>query len=442
MRVAIVGGGISGLSAALRLIRHGCEVTVYEREAIGGLAGTQDIGGIPIEKFYHHLFRSDTDYQALVKELGLQDRILWFKDSIGIYCQGRVHPFTSPRDLLLFRPLALLQRVLFGMHALHFKRRRDYEGLDEVSVEEWYRRRGNWAGYETIWKPLLKSKFADYHPQVPAAFIWGRIRPRAGSPQAGGSLGYMKGGFAVTHEAIRERLVHAGGRLLEHSPVQGLGRDADGLFVLREGLREEFDAILSTLPIPVFARLVSGAPVDYLDRLRAIRYMGVCCLLLELDRPLSSTYWINVADPEITFGGVIEHTNLVPAEWYGGKRLVYLFNYVPEGHPYLSLNAEEYYSLHLPSLKRVFPNFSEAHVLSKRVAKTAHATPVYTVGFGKRMLEIQTPVPGVYLATTAQIYPLDRNMSHCVQLSMKAADVIAGCELPQFVGGVEVSSLT
>ena len=73
-RIAIVGGGITGMAAADALSQRGLTCTIYERDAaLGGLAGSFQVDGVLLEKFYHHLFTSDTAMASLIEDLGLGD---------------------------------------------------------------------------------------------------------------------------------------------------------------------------------------------------------------------------------------------------------------------------------------------------------------------------------------------------------------------------------
>jgi len=76
---AILGAGALGLTVAFRLAQRGHAVTVIEREPLpGGLAAGFELEpGMWLEKFYHHLFRSDRRAVAMIEELGLGDRLEW-----------------------------------------------------------------------------------------------------------------------------------------------------------------------------------------------------------------------------------------------------------------------------------------------------------------------------------------------------------------------------
>ena len=103
MRVGIIGGGIGGLGAGYELAKTGHQVTIYERAPfLGGLASTFEIGGGRLERFYHHLFKSDTTIIDLLKELNLDENLIWEQSKTGWFHDGKIYPFSGPLDLLKF----------------------------------------------------------------------------------------------------------------------------------------------------------------------------------------------------------------------------------------------------------------------------------------------------------------------------------------------------
>ena len=113
---AILGAGALGLTTAIRLGRAGDRVTVIEREALpGGLAaGFQPTEGVWLEKFYHHLFKSDTRAIAMIQELGLGDRLEWKQPITATLRDGQFHQLDSPASLLRFSPLPMIDRLRMG----------------------------------------------------------------------------------------------------------------------------------------------------------------------------------------------------------------------------------------------------------------------------------------------------------------------------------------
>ncbi|NLW94157.1 MAG: NAD(P)/FAD-dependent oxidoreductase [Chlamydiae bacterium] len=421
MKAVVIGGGITGLSAAYALAKRGDEVTLLEREGrAGGLAGSFRVGGVWLERFYHHIFKTDTAILGLIDELGLSKRLLWRPSSIGFFHRGAVHPFTTPWDLLRFSPLRFADRVWLGLAVRRFQRMEEWEELDGVTCADWFSAQVSPAAYRTVWEPLLRLKFGDAAGRIPASWIWGRIHPRARSRSRGGmreELGYLEGGFELMLERLKEALARRGVRLLEGTAAEYIISERDRARGVVAGGRELFcDSVVCTAPIPAFLAIAPPLPRDYADALAGIRYQAAVCLVLECAEGVSPVYWLNISDPAVTFGGLIEHTNFVSPARYGGSRIVYLFNYVREDDPLFRMPAEEYYAFHEESLKRVNPSFRREQVKGMRLFRAPHATVVYTLGYRKAMPPFATPVKGLYLVNTSQIYPYDRNMNNCAAL--------------------------
>ena len=397
MRVGVVGGGAAGLAAAYELSKAGVSVALYERAPfLGGQASTFDVAGARLERGYHHLFNSDTDIISLMEEIGLGDRVRYIESKVGTLYDGRIYNFVTPIDLLKFTPLGLVDRFRLGLVTLMLQRMKDWRRLEDVTANEWLRRKAGRRAYEVFWGPMLRGKFGEsYYEQVTMAWIWGKVHTRFASRGKGLSkemLVYPEGSFGEVFDVLGEKVSELGGEIFLSravteiavedgravglnvadapatwtspqplaDPEEGEGNDADG--GLGTPSFEPFDAVISTVPSYSFARLLPSLPDEYMDKLTGVRYMSAVLLILVLDRPLSHVYWLNVADRSIPFVGVIEQTNLLGPEHYGGKHVVYLSNYLSREHPMYRMEHRELLDAYAPHLKKINPEFDPSWI--------------------------------------------------------------------------------
>ena len=147
-------------------------------------------------------------------------------------------------------------------------------------------------------------------------------------------------------------------------------------------------------------------------------------MLMELDRSFSPFYWTNVADAELPFVGLIEQTNFIEPERYGGRRFLYVANYVPPDDPLLALSTNALLRHYEPGLRRVNRAFSTEWVRDLWVFREPAAQPIVTIGYSERIPPLHTGVPGLMLANTTQIYPEDRGTNYSVRLGSEAAGAV------------------
>jgi protoporphyrinogen oxidase len=259
-------------------------------------------------------------------------------------------------------------------------------------------------------------------------------------------LGYPRRSWEPLFGELRDRIEGAGGRVLIDRPAARLRRVAEGFEVTAgapgsfrtghdparyetAGAPERYDAVVATVPNDVFAGLLDdGLAADigpeYLGRLERIEYHTALCLLLELDRRFSPFYWTNIADPELPFVGLVEHTNFVEPERYDGRRFMYIANYLAPGDPLLELDADALLDRYTPGLRRVNPGFERSWVKQRWLHREPAAQPIVTVGYPERIPPLQTGVPHLVLANTTQIYPEDRGTNYAVRLGGDAAEAL------------------
>lgn len=425
--VVIIGGGFSGLAAAYHLLGSGAKITILEEQPdLGGLAGCFEVSpGVTLEKFYHHWFTSDTDILGLVNELGLDSALQYNKTNTGLYHANSVFRLASPIDLLKFTALPFFDRIRTGFMALTARRIRDWHSLEDLSAEEWIISLAGRRSYEVIWQPLLKGKFGVEAENVSAVWFWNKLKLRGSSRGKGGSesLVYLHGGFSALLKALRKRLEDAGVEIRTSTAVNEItinnGR-ADG--VITSTGRLEADAVLATVPLPVFIKLAPGLPQAFKAAAAGIRFLGNICLIFRLRQSLSSTYWLNVADPSFPFVGVIEHTNMDSRSNYGGEHIAYVSKYLPTSDPLFALEKEALLDYSLPYLQRIFPEFSRDWIIDCALWRASYSQPVITRNYSEHVPPFQTPAGNLWLCTMAQIYPEDRGTNYAVKYGRLVAE--------------------
>ena len=429
--IAIVGAGLTGLVAALRLAAAGKRVTVFERyPEPGGLVATFDAGGEQLECFYHHVFSTDTDYVALAEELGLAGEIAWLPSRMGIWAHDRLWDFGTPASLLRFGPLPCFDKVRFALSTLYLSRRTGLAEFEGVTARDWLQRHAGRAAYDSVWGPLLAQKFAERAETVSMAWLWNKIHLRGRSRDRGGMgerLGYMAGSFGRLIDALAGRVAAAGVRLEMASPVRAIRPVAGGIEVATRKDAAVFDTVLFTAAPAELLRVAGDhLPAVYRERLGSIDHTHALCCVLELDRPLTPYYWLNIADPAFPFGGVIEHTNLVSPERYRGRHVVYLSKYVLDDHPLWQAQDGAIWDAMLPWLGRLNPAFDASWIQERHVFRAAFAQPIVPCHYSRTIPPFATPIPGLYHACMAQVYPEDRGQNYAVRAANRAAAALAG----------------
>lgn len=455
MRVAVIGAGMTGLVAALRLGQSGHRCDVYERwPGLGGQVATLDVGGDPLERYYHHLFTTDVEITRLYEELGMGDDLEWRPSSVAVFANGRSHPFTTPLDLLRFRPLGFAARLRMGFAVLMLQRRHPEVGpFEDMTAKEWILRAMGRQPWEQVWGPLLRGKFGSRAEDISMAWLWSKLTLRRrieGASARQELLGYPRGSWQPLLERLQVEIEAAGGRVLIDRPAASISRVVEGGYSITAGTPDSFrrghdprrfeplpdpetyDGVVATVPGELFLALLDeelrdALDGDYADRVESIEYHEALCLLLELDRPFSDFYWTNIADPQLPFVGLIEQTNFVEPARYGGTRFLYVANYLERGHPWLPLSPEEIFHLYEPGLRKVQPAFDQSWVKQSWLFREPAAQPIVTRGYRERMPALTTGVPGLVLANTTQIYPEDRGTNYSVRLGGQAAEALLAC---------------
>ena len=434
MRVGIIGGGVAGLAAAYHLTKEGHFAEVFEvAPFLGGQASTFDVFGGRLERGYHHLFVSDTEIADLIQELGLGGKLAWLESTVGFYHGGKIWDFASPMDLLRFKPLPFLDRIRVGFWTFILQKTKSYSKFEGVTARDWLSKRMGRRGYEVIWEPLLRGKFGEFYDKIGMTWIWNKVTLRVASRKGAGQvehLGYPMGSFGEVIEVLADRIAQQGGVIHTSASVTQIV-EADGsataMEVQLEGgetERREYDAIIATTPSYVFTRLAPAMPPEYQSKLENVDYLSAVLMVMVMDRPFTNKYWMNIADPNMPFVALIEHTNLIDKELYGGKHILYISNYPSRDNELYQMSGDELMDLFVPHLQKINPDFERSWVIEYHHHRVDGAQPIVSVNYGAGIPDHRTPVQGLYLANTTQIYPEDRGTNYSVRMGRQVARMV------------------
>jgi protoporphyrinogen oxidase len=428
-KVAIIGGGFAGLSAAYHLGKAGVEVTLYEREkTLGGLAGGFSLLGMPLEKAYHFFYKGDQHLLGLAKELGIGDKASFYKSSTGTYFGGKLYPFMTAKDLLTFSPLPFLDRIRFGVSALYLQFLKNWKPLSRITAYEWLKK---WAGpkvTEVIWEPLLRGKFNKYYKEIAMSWLWRRIQIRAVSKDKEGEmLGYFHGGFVTIVDALSNKINSFGGSIVTEQGIERIEKSDRGAVLVVNGERKQFDAVIATVPSPAFARLIdgnAGVTEDYTKKLKSIDYLGAVVMVFATDQLVSPYFWHNINDSKIPFLVLLSTSALTGTDAFKGKHIYYIGAYVPTEHRYFSQEAEEIMSEWKAGLKTMFPHFDESQILEEKLFRFKDAQHIVGTDYIEKIPAYQSPVPHVFLSNFSQIFPDDRGTNYAIEEGKKIATLV------------------
>jgi protoporphyrinogen oxidase len=433
MKVAVVGAGIAGLAAAYDLLAAGHQVTLYEAAAhTGGLAAgfREPHWQWPLEKFYHHLFTSDRSIIGLVEELGMSDELFFPRPVTSVLYQDRIVPFDSPQAWLTFPAFNWLDVARFGLVSAYLRFSKPWRRLEQTTADAWLRR---WYGdkiYEILWRPLLIGKFGPYYQEANMAWMWARLHVR--SPR----LGYFIGGFQAFVDRLSDAVARRGGLIHLNCPVAKIQPQDGRILITVAGSEAAFDRCLVTTSPGLLAQMTPALPEGYRRRLALLKSMGAVVLVLALKRSLlAKTYWLNLPanSPDksgnpFPFLALVEHTNYIDKKHYGGDHILYCGDYVVPDHPYFEMAESEVAQLFTAALGRFNAEFRPDWVRRSWLFRARYAQPVPLVNHSQNIPALQTPLPGLFLATMSQVYPWDRGTNYAVEIGRRAAGKILDSE--------------
>jgi protoporphyrinogen oxidase len=421
-RIVVIGAGVMGLAAAHRAVSLGHEVDLIEADSVpGGMAAHFDFGGLSIERFYHFVCKSDEPTFALMRELGIGERMHWRPTYMGYYMKGQIHPWGDPISLMRFPHLSLLAKIRTGIQMFLTTKRKSFASIEHKTAREWLEGGSGQEVYRTLWKRLMDLKFYELADELSASWIAARVR-RVGNSRRSifqEELGYIEGGSQTLVDALVCAFSAKGGRLHLSTPAKRVVTEAGKVTsVLVGGHIFYADAVISTVPTPFISSLVPDLPEASKAQYDAIRNIGVVCLLLKLKKSVSRNFWVNIVDESIDIPGLIEFSNLRPVE----NTIVYIPYYMPTTQPKWQWSDQQFIDEAFGYIRTINPRIVESDLIDARLGRLRYAQPICEPQFYDKLPPIKTPIEGLQIADTCYYYPEDRGIAESVRYGRMMAE--------------------
>lgn len=424
-RVIVIGAGAMGLAAAHRAAQLGHEVDLIEVDSVaGGMAAHFDFGGLSIERFYHFVCRSDEPTFALMRELGIGDKMRWRPTSMGYFMKGKIHPWGDPISLLRFPHLSLIAKIRTGLQMFLTTKASSFASIENKTARQWLEKGSGREVYQTLWKRLMELKFYEMADNVSASWIATRVR-RIGNSRRSifqEELGYIEGGSQTLVDALVCAYTAEGGRIHLATSVEKVETEGGKVTgVIAGGRFHAGDAVISTVPTPLISKMIPDLPAASKAQYDAIQNIGVVCLIFRLKKSISKHFWINIVDDEIDIPGLIQFSNLRPVD----DTVVYVPYYMPTTQAKWQWSDDQFVEEAFSYIRKVNPQITESDLIDAKVGRLKYAQPVCEPGFLDTLPPIQTPITGLQIADTCYYYPEDRGISESVRYGRMMAEAVA-----------------
>ena len=431
MNIAIIGAGYSGLTIAKKLEEKGNNVTIFEKNnSVGGMVSTVDLYDTKLEKYYRHIFKSDKEAIELIKEMGLENELIWPSTKMGYLTNRKIYEWGTPISLLKFKELNFFEKLRFGFNVVHLKLINNYKELEKVTAEKWLKYRIGEKIYSKVWEPLLISKFGDKKDQISMAWLWGKIKLRSTSTtKEGEQLGYIKGSYQELTNAFYKYLVEKNVKINLDTIVNKVEKENDKYIIKTEkdGLEEsqKFDVVVSTVDYNNFINICGEYMTkEEKEKAQKVKYTSARTMMIITNKSFSDFYWLNIGDNDIPFGGIIEHTNFINKNNYGDNHIIYISNYMTEENKLYNVSKEEMLQEYMKYLTQINKDFTMKNVIDYFVFDEKYAQPIIECKYSEFIMKDKLQNENIYLCTMPQIYPEDRGMNYAIKLGNKVADEI------------------
>lgn len=416
-----------GLFLAMKLTKAGQRVTIIEASnELGGLASAWQFAGVQWDRHYHVISKTDSFLRELLAEVDLESEIDWVETKTGFYSGGNLYSMSNSMEFLKFPPLSLIEKFRLGATIFGASKIKNWKKLEQIPVDRWLKKWSGAGTFKKIWLPLLRAKLGDNYNKVSAAFIWATIQRMYKARRTGlkkEMFGYVPGGYETILNKLTSELVSRGTRINLGQGVQSIRPLDEGGVEIEMGSRSAvFDHAVITTASNIAAKICPNLNSDERRKFESIQYQGIVCASMLLKKSLSPYYVTNITDEWVPLTGVIEMTQIVDPNFFGGNHLIYLPKYVPADDPWLTKSDIEIEKTFKETMFKMYPSLTEDDIIAFKISRVKNVMAVPTLNYSENLPPMKTSVPGVYVINSAHIVKGNLNVNETIEIGQEAFD--------------------
>ncbi len=439
-RVAIIGAGPAGVTAAYQLAKAGAMVDLYEAGAsVGGMAKTIALWGQKVDIGPHRFFSSDRRVNQLWLEVAGQDYTMVDRLT-RIYYKGKF--FHYP-----LKPFDALQNLGIGQAALamaSYGKEKIARTPQDGTLENWVVSRFGRRLYEIFFKTYTEKLWGISCRELDADWAAQRIKKLSlyeaiKNAVLGGAgnkhktlvdqFAYPTEGTGMIYERMAEKIRALGGRVHLKTPIARVAvKDGRATGVeLEDGTFQAADAVVSSMPLTQLIARLDDAPADIKARAERLRFRNTILVYLQVDdSALFPDNWLYIHSANVRAGRLTNFRNWAPGLYGKEKSTILAFEYWCFDDD--ALWAQDEASLiAMAKADLVATGLSKgAAILAGKAHKISKCYPVYQTGYRQDLEPVEK-----YLSSIGAFHAIGRygafkynNQDHSILMGILAAENI------------------
>lgn len=438
-KVAVIGAGPAGITAAYQLAKAGIEVHLYEAAPqVGGLAKTIDLWNQKLDLGPHRFFSDDTRVNKLWLEVAgkdyrMVDRLtrVYYKNKFYFY------------PIKAFDALSKLGLITSAHCFLSYMYEKVNPTKQDGTFETWVTSRFGQKLFEIFFKTYSEKLWGITCKELDADFAAQRIKKFSLGEAIKSALGisgkkhktlvdqfaYPTGGTGMIYERMEIFINANGGKVLCNTPVKRVlkeGETVNGI-ELMDGSILPYDHVVSSMPFTVMVKQLPGVPQHIVDLTNTLKFRNTILVYLNVDgTDLFPDNWLYVHSTDLQMGRITNFRNWVPEILNGEKTTAVVLEYwCYDNDAMWTQDDASLIELAKVELNKTGLNKGKP-VLAGHVHRIQRCYPVYDKGYKDRLKPIEQ-----YLNTIDGLSIIGRygafkynNQDHSILMGLLAAENI------------------